>query len=135
MILADTSVVVAAALPQHRHHEEAAQALPAQPAPLIAHVAVESYAVLTRLPGATRVPGLVAWEFLRRRFTFPPIQLDPEDHARFLATAADRGVRGGAIYDALIGATAVAAGATLVTLDQRALGTYGAMGVTFRYLP
>ncbi|MEY2427106.1 MAG: hypothetical protein QOI61_2678 [Actinomycetota bacterium] len=37
-------------------------------------------------------------------------------------------VFGGAVYDALIGATAAAAKATLLTLDGRAMRTYEAVG-------
>lgn len=41
----------------------------------------------------------------------------------------DWGIQGGATYDALIGATAAAEGATLVTADKRALSTYQRVGV------
>ena len=39
------------------------------------------------------------------------------------------GVEGGATYDGLIALTAAASDATLVTLDRRALATYGLVGV------
>lgn len=38
------------------------------------------------------------------------------------------GVAGGATYDGLIAITAAAEGATLVTLDKRALATYARLG-------
>ena len=41
---------------------------------------------------------------------------------------------GGAIYDALVGASAAYAGATLLTLDRRAVRAYEAVGVDFRLL-
>jgi predicted nucleic acid-binding protein len=44
------------------------------------------------------------------------------------------GIRGGAIYDALIGATAAEAGLPLLTFDRRAQRTYEAVGVEVRFL-
>jgi predicted nucleic acid-binding protein len=41
---------------------------------------------------------------------------------------------GGAAYDALIAATALRAGASLVSLDRRALATYQTVGVGFELL-
>ena len=38
------------------------------------------------------------------------------------------GIHGGATYDALIGATAAAEGATLVTAERRALVSYALVG-------
>ena len=51
---ADASVVVPALSRWHRHYEAAAEALDGVAA-LPAHVLVESYAVLTRLPGGLAV--------------------------------------------------------------------------------
>jgi predicted nucleic acid-binding protein len=44
------------------------------------------------------------------------------------------GVRGGALYDALIAATAVRHDADLLSADSRARATYDAMGAHARYL-
>lgn len=44
------------------------------------------------------------------------------------------GICGGATYDGLIAMTAAAEGATLVTLDKRALRTYALVGVDVEYV-
>jgi predicted nucleic acid-binding protein len=133
VILADTSVVVAAALPWHEHHTEAIRALPAGTG-LIAHVAAEAFSVLTRLPAPSRVPELVAWSFLERSFQRPFVALDGEGYEGVLRLAAKAGLRGGAIYDALVGASARGAGATLLTLDARAVRAYQAVDAPFRLI-
>jgi predicted nucleic acid-binding protein len=47
---------------------------------------------------------------------------------------ARRDIRGGAAYDALIGATARSAGAKLYTCDRRARATYELLGVDVEFL-
>lgn len=54
--------------------------------------------------------------------------------AALLAELPGRGVTGGSVYDALVGATAVEHDLTLVSLDRRALGTYRELGVRVRML-
>lgn len=44
------------------------------------------------------------------------------------------GIAGGAVYDALIAAVAVAEDLTLVTLDRRATDTYELLGARYRWL-
>jgi hypothetical protein len=51
-----------------------------------------------------------------------------------LGVLADQLIVGGAVYDALIGATALAAGCTLVTFDERAARTYRAVGCSIEVL-
>jgi predicted nucleic acid-binding protein len=131
VIVADTSVVVPALLPWHRDHLAAFDSLPDRTR-LLGAVAVETYAVLTRLPQPHRVPASLALEFLRGRFEFPPLTLHGRSFASLLATAADSGIRGGAVYDAVIAATASESGATLLTLDRRATRTYDLLGVEYR---
>lgn len=45
------------------------------------------------------------------------------------------GIRGGAVYDALVGLAAREAGLPLVTRDGRALATYAALGVRVELIP
>jgi hypothetical protein len=52
----------------------------------------------------------------------------PWRRSEALGTFPSLGIRGGVTYDALIGATAARAGATLVSLDERALSVYAAVG-------
>jgi predicted nucleic acid-binding protein len=123
----DTSVAVAAFASWHDRHEAALQAM-ATEARLVGQVALETYAVLTRLPPPHRSPAPLVVEFLTGSFTHPMLVLPGRDHARLLATCSQSGIAGGAVYDAVVAATAVHAGETLVTLDRRAMPTYQALG-------
>jgi hypothetical protein len=46
----------------------------------------------------------------------------------------ERGITGGAVYDGLVAMSAAAHGATLLTLDRRAVPTYRRSGVRHRLL-
>lgn len=134
MIVIDTSVAVAAAAPWHARHTVAAAAFPARETHLVAHVAVETYSVLTRLPPPQRVPAAIARAYLLQTFVTPTITLSAEGYDELLEAAARARITGGAVYDALVAATARAAGATLLTLDERAVATYQVIGVEYRLL-
>ncbi len=132
MIAADTSVLVAAFASWHESHPAAQEAL--RGGRLVAHGVVEAYSVLTRLPPPHRVvPGLAA-EFLRQVATDTPLTLPAEEVARLPHLLSDRGISGGAAYDALIAVTALHHGAELVSLDARAAATYRALGAAHRLL-
>jgi predicted nucleic acid-binding protein len=133
LIAVDTSVVVAAFASWHEAHPDAAAVLSRRPR-IPAHVLVESFSVLTRLPPPHRAPaGLVA-SFLDQRFREAPLVLPARAHRDLVSKAADLGLAGGAIYDALIAATARHAGATLLTRDQRARPVYERVGVRHELL-
>ncbi len=134
MTTVDTSVAVAGFASWHQDHEVALKALSAG-VRLTGHVALETYAVLTRLPPPHRAPADLVEEFLRRNFAAPLLVLSARNHRRLLATLSAAGITGGATYDALVAATAFRAGETLITLDQRALPTYELVGATVRLLP
>jgi predicted nucleic acid-binding protein len=134
VIVVDSSVAIAAALPWHEHHATTIAALPSARTPLIAAVAMETYSVLTRLPPPQRLPPALAFEYLQERFTFPPLALTPASYERLLTLAAAERIDGGAIYDAVIAATALESEATLLTLDRRATPTYEIVGVTYRVI-
>lgn len=128
MIAVDTSVVVAGFASWHEGHRSAAAALARKPR-VPAHVLVEAYSVLTRLPPPHRAPADLVATFLAERFREPPLVLPARAHLELVATSARNGLAGGAIYDALIAATARHAGATLLTRDQRARSVYDRMRV------
>ncbi|MGI9120295.1 MAG: PIN domain-containing protein [Acidimicrobiales bacterium] len=131
----DTSVVVPAASPWHDDHAVARAACGEADVRLPAHVAIETYAVLTRLPPPHRVSPTVARDWLTRRFGGAPVlALATDRHLRLLDSAAKGGITGGAVYDALVAATSQVAGAVLLTLDRRAARTYEAMGASYRFL-
>ena len=130
MIAVDTSVVVAGFASWHEAHESASAVLAKAPR-LPAHVAIESYSVLTRLPPPHRAAVDVVGAFLRARFSDPPLTLPGSKQASLLTHAIGEGIIGGAIYDLLVGATARHAGATLLTRDRRAIRVYETIGVAY----
>lgn len=133
MIALDTSVVVAAFASWHEGHGAAVAALLRRPC-LPAHVGLESYSVLTRLPPPHRAPADVVVAFLSARFPAAPLSLPGRAHRALLRAAVRAGLAGGAIYDALIAETARHVGATLLTRDRRALPTYEAIGVRYEMI-
>jgi predicted nucleic acid-binding protein len=132
VIALDTSVAIAAALPWHEYHAAALSAVPPAKTTLIAQVAVETYSVLTRLPPLQRIPAEVALDYLRQAFILPPVTLASEKYVGLLDLAAAEGITGGAVYDAILAATAREAGATLLTLDRRAVPTYQRVGTAYQ---
>jgi predicted nucleic acid-binding protein len=133
VIAIDTSLVVALFASWHEAHESAKEDVPEE-VHLPAHVLLEGYSVLTRLPAPHRAPADIVEAFLRARFKTKLLTLPGEGHRSLLRSALDRGISGGSVYDALIAATAKHAGATLLTRDLRAAATYEAVGVGFRIL-
>jgi predicted nucleic acid-binding protein len=133
LIAVDTSVIVAAFASWHEDHVAAARALRDHP-DLPAPVALEAYAVLTRLPPPHRASAAIVRDFLDRAFPVTWLAL-PDDAWRGLLDALrDLGVMGGASYDAVIGLTAAHHGRELLTLDPRARRTYDLVGVRARFL-
>lgn len=133
MSAADTSVVVAAFASWHEGHSAARRALD-RAVKIPAHVLLEAYSVLTRLPPPHRADPSLVVEFLRSRFPDVPLTLPAADCRDLVAEAASAGIEGGAIYDALIAATARAARATLLTRDRRAVPVYEALGASHRFV-
>ncbi len=135
MIALDTSVVVALLATWHEGHPVAAAALrDEKDVRLPGHVALEAYSVLTRLPPPHRLSPAPVLEFLNRRFDLPWLALDSDGQRELLREASDLRLAGGAIYDALVAATARSAGALLLSRDQRAAPVYRALGVDHRLL-
>lgn len=131
MLTADTSVVVPSLLEWHDHHEIARPAV-AEVRRLPAHVLAEAFSVLTRLPHGLSLPAEMAATVLLEAFPDEPLDLDGPAHRDLLVRLGSAGIRGGAVYDAVVGASAARADAELVTLDGRAAGVYRAVGVRYR---
>jgi predicted nucleic acid-binding protein len=129
----DTSLVVAAFASWHEQHEIARRVLDGG-ARLVEHCALETYSVLTRLPPPHRVPGDLLRAFLEARFPQPLLRLSARAYRIFLSTLPERGVSGGAAYDALVAATAADHRAELVSCDRRAAAIYERYGVKARLL-
>ena len=98
---------------------------------LPAHVVIEAYSVLTRLPSGLAVAPTLAAQVLTRRFAEPSLRLGDAERNRLLPTLAGAGVSGGASYDALVALEANAHAHTLLTLDSRAQSTYQRLGAEF----
>jgi predicted nucleic acid-binding protein len=133
VIAVDTSVVVAGFASWHEAHGPAAAALARRPR-VPAHVLVETFSVLTRLPPPHRAPAEIVAAFLGTRLTGLPLTLPAREYRGLVRSVVAAGLTGGAIYDALIAATARAAGATLLTRDRRALSVYELIGARFEII-
>jgi predicted nucleic acid-binding protein len=132
LIAVDTSIVVAAFATWHEAHERAVPVLAGGPI-LPAPVALEAYAVLTRLPPPHRAEPTIVSEFLRRSFR-DIASLSQERIRRLVPDLVALGISGGASYDAVIAMIAMDASAELATLDVRARRTYELIGVVTRDL-
>lgn len=131
--LADTSVAVPALQASHVAHAQVQRHLAGRAVGLSSHAALETYSVLTRLPGDARLSLDDASTLIADRFD-PIIALEAEAARVLIRTLAEKRIGGGAVYDALIGLTATQAGATLLTRDSRARATYLAVGVEHELL-
>jgi toxin FitB len=126
-IAVDTSVAVALLVRSHREHQTVVRWWSGQDIALSGHALAETYSVLTRLPGDSRLAPADAARLLAARFSAP---LMLSARARKLPETLSRlGIAGGAVYDALVALAAREHGAALATRDARARGTYDAVGV------
>ena len=101
---------------------------------MLTHVAAETVSTLTRLPDPYRVEATPVWEFLSARFPAKWVALSGKQARVTLEQAIQRGISGGAIYDALVDAAARTVDATLLSLDRRAERTYRELGVRYELL-
>lgn len=132
-MIPDSSVVIAAFASWNEHHEAAVAAL-SDVRDLVAHVELEAYSVLTRLPEPFRAaPGLVS-EYLREDFSGARLVLSEEDRRTAVERFAGLGIAGGAVYDAIVGHTADCHGHPLLSCDRRAARTYERLGIDVTYL-
>jgi predicted nucleic acid-binding protein len=114
----DTNVLVSAAESSHRHHDRAFRCLEHATRPTAycgVHTLAEVYATLTRLP--VRPPlrpeqCLVFIEELTERLTV--VSLTAAEYLTTIRRAADAGLAGGIIYDALLLACARKCGADVI---------------------
>lgn len=94
-----------------------------------AHVVLETYAVLTRLPEPHRVAGPAVATWLELQFVEV---LDPpsgEAHRHLVTRLGNESITGGRTYDALVAATCLAHDRPLVSADHRARRTYDELGL------
>lgn len=133
MAAVDTSVAVPALLGWHERHEVCRRAAAGARVP--AHVVLEVFSVLTRLPPPHRVDADVAHEAVRQ--WFPPtsvLTLDVEAQRASLDFLHAAGVEGGSVYDGVVALTVAAHDERLLTRDRRAIRTYEALGIDFELI-
>ena len=114
----DTSVLVAAVLEEHEHHEQSFLALSKanrSSAFCGAHNLAEVYATLTRYPGKQRLSAdqaLLSLSVFENRLTI--VALDAKEYVVAIRRFAAIGITGGTMYDALIAACALKAEADVL---------------------
>lgn len=128
LLALDTSVAVPLLVQTHREHRTVVTWWAGRELCLSGHAAVETFSVLTRLPGDLRVDAEDAAVLLRQRFA-PTLCLSAETTQDLPSRLAALGVAGGAVYDALVALAAHEHDALLVTRDLRARATYERVGV------
>ncbi|MEO8185197.1 MAG: PIN domain-containing protein [Deltaproteobacteria bacterium] len=129
----DSSVVIAAFASWHERHDAARGALD-RGARTVEHCTLEALSVLTRLPPPHRAPVTLVRDFLRGRFPKPFLRLGARAYRQFLFGLPELGLAGGAVYDALIAATAAEHGAQLLSCDRRAVAHYERYGISFELI-
>jgi predicted nucleic acid-binding protein len=129
----DTSIAIAALLSDHTAYEAASEAL-AVCTMTIAHVAAETYSVLTRLPPPHQTEAGPAANALAERLPSEHVTLVASQHAGAPKRLAAAGISGGATYDGLIALTALEHDLELLSRDHRAARTYRALGARFQLI-
>jgi len=89
---------------------------------------------MSRMPEGQRLAPGVVFEWLQQRFEGRWLALPAGAARRGLRAAIEHGIRGGALYDGLIAATAAHHGHTLVSADCRAAAVYAAFDVEVVYI-
>lgn len=129
----DSSVVIAAFASWNEKHEAAIEAL-GDVRDLVAHVELEAYSVLTRLPEPLRAEPSLVSEYLREDFSGERMVLPEPELRTLVERLAGLAISGGAVYDASVAATADHHGRTLLSCDRRAARTYDRLGIDVTYL-
>ncbi|MDQ6523878.1 PIN domain-containing protein [Nocardioides sp. LHD-245] len=98
-----------------------------------AHVLLETYSVLTRVQDPYYMSGKDVARALDG-LGLEVIGLPESRQVELVATLAAADVDGGAVYDGLVGSTALHHDVELITRDRRARSTYDALGVRYRLI-
>lgn len=129
----DSSVVIAAFSSWNEHHKAALAAL-GETRDLVAHVELEAYSVLTRLPEPFRAEAALVADYLREDFAGRRMILPESAQRSLVKRLSGLSISGGAVYDALVAATADHHNRALLSCDRRAARTYDLLGVDVTYL-
>ncbi len=123
----DTSVAIPLVVQTHRAHAVVTGWWASRELVLSGHALPETYSVLTRLPGDLRMAPADAARLIEQRFG-PPLLLGLDLAERLPDVLSEKGIAGGAVYDALVALAAAEHGVELATRDARAKTTYEAVG-------
>lgn len=111
--LFDTSLLVASSLQSHQDHVRAAvwmnNARQGQVQAVVsAHSLAEVYSVLTRLPPPQRVSPAMAWQIIEHNILglVEIVSLSGDEYVELVRQLSQRGIAGGAVYDAVIACAA-----------------------------
>lgn len=124
----DISVAIPALDPNHEAHAPCRRALVEYRPALSGHAAYEAHSVLTRLPVPLRLAPAQAARVLAAAFP-DTCWLGPQESGRLRGELGERGIVGGAVFDALVGRAAAADQRVLLTRDRRAERTYRALDI------
>jgi predicted nucleic acid-binding protein len=117
-IFFDTSVFVPLAQGHHKHHRASqgvVLGLGRNQGLCAGHSLAETYSSLTRMPSPERMSAdqaVLILEDITRRLDI--VTLDPPEYMRTIASLAEAGITGGAIYDGLIAQCALKAKADVI---------------------
>jgi predicted nucleic acid-binding protein len=131
--LLDAGAAIALLIEDHEAHAATLEAVRGRHLGLAGHAWFETYSVLTRLPAGLRRLPADALHLLAHNFG-ASLFLGEVEQADLGSELARAGVAGGAVYDALVGATARQHGRRLVTGDARARATYDVLGVQVEFV-
>ncbi len=132
-VTADSSVVIAGFASWHTRHEAALKVLRGI-GDLVAHAEVECYSVLTRLPEPFQIAPDDMAGYLRKRYPGKRMVLPESARRDLVGRLAGLSIAGGAVYEAMVAATAAHHGYRLLSCDRRARSTYERLGVEVTYL-
>lgn len=132
-LLVDTSVAIALLVADHEARGATVDAVRGRTLGLSGHAAFEAFSVLTRIPPPARITAASAVRLLSSRFP-RSCYLSAGASTDLIGRCADRGIAGGSVYDALVGAAAAEHRLTLATRDRRALDTYALLGVEVEWI-
>ncbi|MGN7949311.1 PIN domain-containing protein [Microbacterium sp. 22215] len=132
-LLLDTSDAIALVMEDSAGHDAVRSACTGLVLGLSGHALLETYSVLTRLPGGSRLSPEAAARVIDHEFP-GSVALPPDEAVRAVSELAGAGVAGGAVYDGLVALAARSAGITLLTCDRRAIGTYAKLKTDIRII-
>lgn len=141
-VLFDTSVVVAASLPQHPNHNSCFVQIQAAKAAQIkgylsAHSLAELYSVLTRMPSQPRISPYDAKRLIESHLQYlETVVLDQADYQAAIAQMTALNLPGGGIFDELIAQAALKVSAErLLTLNPKHFTRLNAELAQIVYVP